>query len=202
MRKLHAALLAAGGLAFAAGAAQAHAGANGPVAPLNTMNVVLPDGSAAQVRYTGNVAPRIVMVPVEARRVVVDDPFARLERISAMMRARHEAMMRQMAALQRHAVQQQEAGQPGRVVVSSNLPAGSYSYTVVSMTSGNGCTQTVRWSSDGSGQEPQVTRTSAGECSAADKAAPVPVAAPATPAAPAIPASVLERQARLPAAST
>lgn len=202
MRKLHAALLAAGGLVLAAGAAQAHAGANVQAAPLNVMNVVLPDGSTAQVRYKGDVAPRIVMVPVGVRRAALDDPLARLERVSAMMQARHEAMMRQMAAMQRRAMQQGFA-QPGRVVVSGNLPAGSYSYTVVSSTSGNGCTQTVRWNSDGSSQEPRVTRTSAGDCSAVRKHGPaVPVAAPAKPAAPAVPAHVLERQARLPAAST
>jgi hypothetical protein len=200
MRKLHAALLAAAGFGLAAGAASAQASAPAGAAPrFNTMNVALPDGSVAQIRYRGDVAPRIAVVPVDSRRVAAFDPFAQMDRQFAAMRARHAAMMRQIAELH----QQARAGQPGQVVVSSNLPAGSYSYTVVSTTSRNGCSQTVRWSSDGSGEEPRITRTSAGDCGAVQKSAPaVPVAAPAKPEAPAIPARVLERQARMPAAST
>lgn len=210
MRKLHAALLAAGGLALAAGAAHA-------AGKLKTMNVALPDGSVAQIAYQGDVAPQVSVVPVAA-----DDPFAEMERMSAMMQARQEAMMRQVAEMQQHAQQQvlaaqqsgavagqslaghSSAGQPGQIVVSTNLPAGSYSYSMVSTTtSGNGCTQTVEWRSDGSAKEPQVTRTSAGDCTAVQKNAPaIPAAAPARPAAPAIPAAVIEGQARLPAKST
>jgi hypothetical protein len=202
MRKLHTALLAAGGLALAAGTAYA-------AGKLNTMNVTLPDGSVAQIHYEGNVAPRVAVVPVDAR-VVAGDPFAEIDRLAAMMRARHAAMLRQAAELQQRAQQQVlaaqhgGAGQPGQVVVSSNLPTGSYSYTFVSSTtSANGCTQTVQWRSDGSSAEPRVTKTSAGDCSAAGKDAPaIPAAAPARPSAPTIPAAVLERQARQPAGTT
>jgi hypothetical protein len=200
MRKLHTALLAAGGLALAAGAAHA-------AGKLNTMNVALPDGTVAQIAYEGNVPPRISVVPVAAA-----DPFAELERMSAMMQARHEMMMRQVAQMQQQARQQIVAAQrsgaganePGQVVVSTNLPAGSYSYTMVSTTSSaGGCTQTVEWRSDGSAKEPQVTKTSAGDCSAVLKNAPaIPAAAPARPAAPAIPAAVVEGQARVPAKAT
>lgn len=202
MRKLHTALLAAAGLTLVAGAAHA-------AGKLNTMNVALPDGSVAQIAYEGNVPPRISLVPI-AVTDPADDPFAELERISAMMQARHEAMMRQAAELQQQAQQQvlaaQRAGAPqaGQVVVSTNLPAGSYSYTMVSTTTaGNGCTETVQWRSDGSTAEPQVTRTSAGDCSAVAKNGPaIPAAAPGRRAAPAIPAAVVEKQARLPAKST
>lgn len=200
MRKLHTALLAAGGLALAAGAAHA-------AGKLNTMNVALPDGTVAQIAYEGNLPPRVALVPVAAA-----DPFAEMERISAMMQARHEAMMREVAEMQQRAQQQilaaQRSGtaakQPGQIVVSSNLPAGSYSYTMVSTTtSGNGCTQTVEYRSDGSAKAPQVTKTSAGDCSAVSKNAPaIPAAAPTRRTAPAIPAAVVESQARLPAKST
>lgn len=203
MRKLHTALLAAGGLALAAGAAHA-------AGKLNTMNVALPDGTVAQIAYEGNVPPRVSVVPIAAA-----EPFAEMARISAMMQARHEAMMRQVAQMQRQVQQQAQqqvlaaqrsggATQPGQIVVSTNLPAGSYSYTMVSTTtSGNGCSQTVEWRSDGSTKDPQVTKTSAGDCSAVQKSAPaIPGAAPARRAAPAIPAAVVERQARLPAKST
>lgn len=204
MRKLHTALLAAGGLALAAGAAHA-------AGKLNTLNVALPDGTVAQIAYEGNVPPRVSVVPVAAADPA-GDPFAEMERISAMMQARHEAMMRQVAEMQQRAQQQilaaQRSGtaptQPGQIVVSSNLPAGSYSYTMVSTTtSGNGCTQRVEYRSDGSAKAPQVTKTSAGDCSAVQKDAPaIPAAAPARRAAPAIPAAVVESQARLPAKST
>lgn len=200
MRKLHTALLAAGGLALAAGAAHA-------AGKLNTMNVALPDGTVAQIAYEGSVPPRVSVVPVAAA-----DPFAELERMSALMQARHEAMLRQVAQLQQQAQQQvlaaQRSGavvtQPGQVVVSGSVPAGSYSYTMVSTTTaGNGCTQTVEWRSDGAAKEPQVTRTSAGNCSAVQKNAPaIPAAAPARPAAPAIPAAVVAGQARVPAKAT
>jgi hypothetical protein len=174
------------------------------------MNVALPDGSVAQISYQGDVAPRIAVVPVESPTIAAYDPFAEMERISAMMHARHEAMMRQVAEMQQRAqqqvlaAQQSGSGQPGQVVVSTNLPAGSYSYTMVSSTtSANGCTQTVQWRSDGSAKEPLVTKTSAGDCSAVQKNAPaIPAAAPASRAAPAIPAAALQSQARMPAKST
>ena len=95
----------------------------------------------------------------------MDDPFAELDRMSGMMQARHEAMMRQAAELQQKVLAAHQrkagAGQQSQVVVSTNLPAGSYSYSMVS-TSRNGCTQTVEWRSDGSANEQQVTKTAPG----------------------------------------
>lgn len=208
MRKLHAALLAAGGVALVAGTAYA-------AGKLNTMDVALPDGSVAQISYAGDVAPRVEIVPVEAAA----DPFVEMQRMSAMMQARHEAMMRQVAEMQQRAQQQilaaqragaARSGGPGQIVVSTSAPSGaggsSYAYTVVSTTSsGNGCTQTVEYRSDGSGAEPKVTRTSAGDCSAVQKnAPPIPAAAPAKRTAPpAVPvADPIQGQTRLPARST
>jgi hypothetical protein len=198
MRKLHAALLAAGGLALAAGAAHA-------AGKVNTMNIALPDGTVAQIAYQGDVAPQISVAPVAAY-----DPFAEMERMSAIMQARHEAMMRQVAAMQQQVLaarqagtQQAATGVPGQIVVATDLPAGSYSYSMVSTTTGNGCTQTVEWRSDGAAKEPQVTRTSAGDCTAVQKNAPaIRAAAPAPRAAPTVPAAVVEGQARLPAKAT
>jgi hypothetical protein len=201
MRKLHAALLAAGGAALVAGTAYA-------AGKINTMNVALPDGSIAQISYEGNVAPRVAIVPVEA---AANDPFAEIERMSAMMRARHEAMMRQVAEMQQRARQQirvaqqgGDGGQPGQIVVSTNAPAGSYSFTSVTTTSAGGCTETVQYSSDGSGAEPKVTRASSGDCSAVTQnAPPVPASAPAQRAAPRVPAAIpVQGQERLPARST
>jgi hypothetical protein len=187
MRKLHAALLAAGGAALVAGTAYA-------AGKINTMNVALPDGSIAQIRYEGDVAPKVAIVPVEAgandtfaNGTFANDPFAELERMSAMMQARHQAMMRQVAEMQQRAQRQilaaqqgRGGGQPGQIVVSTNAPAGSYSFTSVTTTSAGGCTETVQYRSDGSGAEPKVTRASSGDCSAVSKnAPPVPAAAAA-----------------------
>ncbi len=197
MRKATIALLAGAGLALAGTAAAAER--------LRTMQVALPDGSIAEIAYAGNVAPRIEVVPAEA---MAYDPFAEMERISAMMEARHEAMMRQMAALQQQAEAAVPAGKaaPGQVVVSAALPAGShYSYTMVSTTSGsNGCTQTVEYRSDGKSAEPKVTRTSSGDCSAVNKnPAPVQVSAPAKPIAPTVPAETsVVGQEHLPSSKT
>ena len=201
MRKLHAALLAAGGAALVAGTAYA-------AGKLNTMNVMLPDGSIAQIAYEGAVAPRVAIVPAGA---AANDPFAEIERMSAMMRARHDAMMRQVAEMQARAQQQvrvaqqgRAGSQPGQIVVSTNAPAGSYSFTSVTTTSADGCTETVQYRSDGSGAEPKVTRASSGACSAVRKnAPPVPAAAPARKAAPSVPAAIpVQGQERLPARST
>jgi hypothetical protein len=178
MRKATIALLAGAGLALAAGTAAA-------AERMRTMQVALPDGSVAEIAYSGKVPPRIEVVPAEA---VDYDPFAEMERISAMMRARHAAMMREMAELQRHAATVAASGAPG-VVVAGNVPAGTrYSYTVV--TSNGSCTQRVDYRSDGSGAQPKVTQASSGDCSAVNKnPAPVPVSAPAKPKAPAVPAA-------------
>ena len=201
MRNLHAALLAAGGLALAAGTAYA-------AGKLNTMNVALPDGSVAQIQYEGNVAPRVAIVPMAApiANGAAGDPFVEMERVQAAMQARHQAIMAQVAEMQARtqaqvqqqilAAQQGRSAQPGQIVVSTNAPAGSYSFVSVSTsTSGNGCTQTIETRSDGSGAEPKVVRTSSGDCSAVQKnAAPVPASASA-PKAPA----VSPAQARMPA---
>jgi hypothetical protein len=201
MRKLPTALLAAAGLALTAGGAYAAS------ERMQTVQVALPDGSVAQIRYSGDIAPRVRVVPVEAREVAAYDPFVEMERISAMMQARHAAMMREMAELQRRAAtvaaSSASGGVPGGVVVTGNVPAGTrYSYTVV--TSNGNCTQRVEYRSDGSTAQPKVTQASSGDCSAVPKVAPVvPAAAPARPAAPAKPATApVVGQTQLPSRAT
>jgi hypothetical protein len=198
MRKLHAALLAAGGLALAAGAAEA------TTSRFKTMEVALPGGAVAQIEYQGDVAPRVRVAPVDPRAIVYD-PFAELDRISAMMQAQHEAMLRQVAELQRQAATVAAKGAPGGIVVTGNLPAGSsYSYTVVTSTGGNGCTQRVEWRSDGSGGQPKMTQTSSGDCSAVNRnPAPVQVSAPAKAETPTLNvAAPVVGQTHLPAKAT
>lgn len=166
---------------------------------LHVMNVSLPDGSIAQVQYRGDVAPRVVAVPVAT------DPFAQMDAMFARMQAQHEAMMRQVAAMQAAATQAATGGQsaaPGTVAVSVNgkpvaLPAGSsYFYSVTTTSNGAGkdgasCTQTVTMTGGAAGAAPQVQRASSGDCESAvnRNPAPVPASAPA-PAPAAKPAKV------------
>jgi hypothetical protein len=135
------------------------------------------------VEYAGEVAPKVTVEPVEAQQArIAFDPFAELDRIAFEMQARHQAMLRQMAALQQAAAEGAGAV-PGGVTLVGDLPAGAHVSYYSSTTDANGCTQTVQYSSDGSGAEPKVTRASAGACdAAAGEAGPTPAAAPAAEA--------------------
>jgi hypothetical protein len=182
MRLARTTILAGGAALLAVGTAAVAAD------KLHTMNVTLPDGSMAHIEYAGDVAPKVTVQAVEAAPVAFVDPFAELDRMAAYMVAQHRAMMQQVAAMQRAAMQA-AAGAPGQVTLASDLPAGTH-FTYVSTTiDANGCARTVRYSSDGSADEaPKVTRASAGTCDAAPQhAAPVTASESAPAAAPAGP---------------
>ncbi|MGN6377179.1 MAG: hypothetical protein ACTHMG_16715 [Sphingomonas sp.] len=132
----------------------------------HVMNVALPDGSVAKVHYVGDQAPRIAVVPVAAMvPVAMVDPFAGFERMFAAMDAQADAMMRHAAMVSQMPAANAQLNQ----AAIKKLPAGTVSYSYVSTTSSNGCTQTVRMTSTGGDQQPQVIRTSAGKCDAAAK---------------------------------
>lgn len=177
MRKLRTALVA--GIATLGLAGTALAATH----ELHVMNVDLPDGSVAKIEYAGKVAPTVEIAPAVTPVAVFDtgfpDPviaadFAGLDRLEATMAAQQHAMMQQAAAME-------QAAESGNLHwANGKAPAnGSWSYTV--MTSSNGkeaCTRTVSWTSDGQGKQPQVQRTSAGDCDAVKRdTAPVPAAA-------------------------
>jgi len=143
---------------------------------LHTLNVTLPDGSIAQVEYSGDVAPTVSVRPGDAVPVAYVDPFVELDQIAAYMEAQHQAMVRQVAALEKAAAAG-GSGAPGQLTVVGNVPAGVHYTYVSSTTDANGCTQTVEYSSDGSSQQPKVTRTSAGSCDKATSDAPVAASA-------------------------
>lgn len=175
MRKLRTTILAGAGALLAAGAAQAATG------EVHRMNVALPDGSVARIEYTGDIAPKVTIQPAEARTVLAFDPFAGFERIMTEMQARHSAMMRQMAALER-AVIEAETGVPGQLTLVGNLPAGVHYSYVSSTIDASGCTRTVEYRSDGSGAAPKVTHASTGNCDAVQRdPAPLPVSADVAP---------------------
>jgi hypothetical protein len=190
MRTAHTVILAGAAALFIGSAAVA------ATAELHHMNVALPDGSVAQIEYTGDIAPKVTIAPAAGRQVALVDPFAQMDRIMASMEARHRAMMAQMAAMQRAAAASPAPPlAPGQqLVAAGNAPQGT-GYSMVSVSSStdaNGCTQTVETRSTGNGA-PQVTKTSSGACGkAAPKAertplpgeAARPAAAPAQPAIP------------------
>lgn len=127
-------------------------------------------------------APMLDFVPIRyvpVRMVRVADPFADMDRIMAMMQARHVAMMRQAAML---AAQAQQAGGANDVQVNQvsagNLPAGaSYSITYVSTSSGGGtCGQMVRVTAR-QGAAPQRISQTFGDCGR-QGATPAPVQPP------------------------
>ena len=180
MRKLRTALLAGAGAALLAGAAVA-------AETYHVMNVALPDGSVAQIRYQGEVAPKVVLAAdAPAEQAMLADPFAEMARISAMMELQHRQMLQQVAQMQAQMADAMKQAQSETHAVSATSGAapanGVVQYSFVSTTSGDGCTTSVQWSSDGSGAQPKVYKTSSGECGAKPEAAkPQKTAATAVP---------------------
>jgi len=153
------------------------------------MLVALPDGTVEHIRYQDDVARRILLVEDDAPAAMLETAlaplsiFAEMQRVSAAMDARAEAMMRQASALQAQAA---SPGAPGQGITLTNAagePVGVMHYSYVSSTTGSdGCTRTVSYSSDaGAGQQPRMIQTSSGTCGAAPArpVAPTAVSAPA-----------------------
>lgn len=157
--------------------------AEAATAGLHTMKVDAPDGSVVHVRYTGDVAPRVEIVPADVRAAsarqdgdipAMVDPFSQMEQISAIMDARMNAMMQQAALMQQHGAQmQQQAVATGnaqgvpRLLTAGDAPQGMHVTYYSSSTDGNGCTRSVSYSSDGSGAAPQMTQAASDGCDAA-----------------------------------
>ena len=161
------------------------------------MLVALPNGSVQHIQYQGDASPRVVLVTVAAPVSLADAAFgpdsifAEMDRMSAMMEARAQAMMRQTAMMR-----STMPAANGHGVVMTNTqgqPVGVMQYSYVSSTTdAQGCTQTIRYSSDGAANadQPKIYRTSSGSCgtdNAVPKASPVtPTKAPAAKPAPKI----------------
>ncbi len=181
MRIVRSAIIA--GIASAALAGAASAGND----KSNMMLVTLPDGSVEHIRYEGDVAPRVVLVPTPTAASFFEaafgssSPFAEMERISAEMEAQAAAMMREAATIQARG----PASNGDGVVLTNGAgqPVGVMQYSYVSSTtSADGCTRTVRISSSASAPQPNVIRTNAGDCSAARPSpAIVPASRPSRP---------------------
>ncbi len=82
------------------------------------------------------------------------DPFAQLERMSAMMDQQEAAMIRRVQAM----AQAPMGAMPG-------LPPGASGYSFVSTMSGNGvCMRSVRITYSGGNATPQMVSSTSGDC--------------------------------------
>lgn len=149
------------------------------------IRVTYPDGSVQHIRYRGNVAPRILIVPVyrpAAPFTHIRQEMIRFDRMMAEMDQRMSLMMRQAAQL---AQSQAAANESLRLVAGERLPPGTVRYSFVSTTSGGKtCSRSVRVIATDPDQPARVERTSSGDCAAlgesdsgvpADAQAPKPV---------------------------
>ena len=140
----------------------------------HVLDVRLPCGSIQHVHYTGDVAPRLVLLP--AGRVAfgpadmladAGSPLAEMERISAQMNARADAML---AAAR---MQMAAARVPGSAAIvrsaAGSLPGGMTSYRVVFTTvNGRTCTRTTGYVPGERGATPRLVNQMSGDgCAAA-----------------------------------
>ncbi|WP_426263318.1 hypothetical protein [Sphingomonas sp. PWP1-2] len=142
----------------------------------HVMNVNLPDGTVAQVRYAGDTPPRIALMPVERAIPValIESPFVGFDQIFADMDRQAAVMLQQAAALQAAAP---AGGKIDKAALKAMPSGASYSFTAYSSSNG-GCTQSYQMTAYGTA-EPKVVSQSSGDCSKAGQlqAAPKPAKA-------------------------
>jgi hypothetical protein len=146
--------------------------ASGP--QVHMLIVRLPNGAVEQIRYYGDVPPKVVVMrgPTAADPLGPaaffgqSSPFAAMDRISAQMDRQMAAMMAQAHAVQAKAL----AGAAGGLQQTAvgQLPAGAQSVqTVSTFSGGHACTKSVEVISQGAGKAPQVISKSSGDCAPA-----------------------------------
>jgi hypothetical protein len=179
--------LSAAALAGVAGIAVARS------AHFHTMTVQIPDGGVAEIRYSGDQPPQVVVSRAPAFATWAPaafsgwvDPFADFDRIAAQMDRQMDVMLRQARALE---------ASPGLI------PRGADGYRFVSSGAGGGfCGRSVEITSQGDGKPPHVVSHTWGDCgdgsaaSAPTRSAPAPAATPAD-------GSLVQTQAVKPAAT-
>jgi hypothetical protein len=140
----------------------------------HVLDVRLPDGSLAHIRYVGDTPPTVSFAPASPSLSIFwpasdpfapGSPFAALEQISQAMDRQAEAMLREASA------------RPGLFTAPDlmqvdvgKLPPGAQGYSMVSTMSGDGaCTRSVEYRSLGDGKPPQVVTRTSGACAADEK---------------------------------
>jgi hypothetical protein len=119
----------------------------------HTMSVELPDGSIAEVRYVGDIPPRVMV----AAPVVQD-----------VAPASYRGIPRARRVIARPEAQPQARPEPEptpRLIVAGEMPRGtSYEYSLISTDpEGRVCTQRTEWTSRGYGLEPKITHSDIGD---------------------------------------
>lgn len=131
------------------------------------IRVTYPDGSVQHIRYSGEIAPRILVVPVHRPMLPamsLRQEMIRFDRIVAAMDRRMDMMLRRAARL---AAEAPDGEQGVRFVSGETLPPGTVSYSFVSTTSGGKtCSRSVRVVAADPDQPARVERASSGDCAA------------------------------------
>jgi hypothetical protein len=160
-------------LAGAAAAAMLALPAQAQNSQVHTLLVQLPSGQIERVEYTGDVAPRVQLAPTLPAAMLPGfdwQPFADLQRISAMMDAEADAMLQQSAA-------------PS--LAAESLPGTQQAAFVASFSSNGACTRSMQITDPADGARPQIVSHSSGNCGAsAPGSASAQVNAPAAAPAP------------------
>ncbi len=128
----------------------------------HVMTVTLPGGGVAEITYTGDVPPQLVLTPSDGfvagtmpvfglPEIGMAPSFAALEQLTATMQRQADAMFREISAL------------PAFPEVGARLPAGVHMYSVETTITRNGtCTRRTETSYDGAAPK-QVSNIS-GDC--------------------------------------
>jgi hypothetical protein len=138
----------------------------------HVLDVRLPDGSLAHIRYVGDTPPTVNFAPAPMALSILSpasdsfgpqSPFAALESISQILDRQADAMLREAATQSALAL----TGPDLLQVDVGKLPPGAQGFSMVSTTSGNGvCTRSVQYRSLGDGRPPQVVTRTSGTCTA------------------------------------
>jgi len=139
----------------------------------HVMTLRLPGGAVEEIRYTGNVAPQVVVSsdrsPADFGWPVAffgpDSAFAEMDRTSAAMNRQMNLILHNAEAL---------ADEPGlvREIDAGKLPPGTQGYSFVSTMSGDGvCGESIEITSRGDGQKPKVVSKRWGSCAGGDRGA-------------------------------
>jgi hypothetical protein len=136
------------------------------------LDVRLPDGLVADIRYVGDTPPTVSFTSVPMARLALspasdpfgpDSPFAALERISEAMDRQAAAMFQEVNAQSALALTPPDL----RPVDVGTLPRGASGFSMVSTMSGNGlCTRSIQYRSLGEDKPPQVVTRASGACTA------------------------------------
>lgn len=141
----------------------------------HVLDVRLPDGSLAHIRYVGDTPPTVSFSPPPIALSILSpapdalgpsSPFAALDRISQAMDRQADAMLRDIATQPMPPL----AGAGLTRADLAKLPPGLGGFSMVSTMSGNGvCTRSVEYRALGDGKPPQVVTHTTGSCSAQEK---------------------------------